>query len=141
MSHAHNSDRLARLPGEQGARPSGGNQPEVEKFTTGILSSKQPLTLGDFMLTKPQGKRSRNLSIDSNKDKRTRVDSVSEASSSDMECADQTPAQKSRKFWPKYLVMSGQDESFRKLHAIAISKSIQGLCGEPKDIKRLRSGE
>ena len=144
MSSEHNPNRLTRHPGQQGARPSGGNQPEVEKFTTGTLSSKQPLTLGDFMLTKPQGKRSRNSSRESNSkenDKRTRVDSDSEASSSEMESSEHTPAPKAPKFWPRYLVMSGQDQSFRKLYAIAISKAIQGLCGEPKDIRRLRSGD
>ena len=34
----HKGNRLARHPGNQGARPSGGNQPEVEKFASGTIN-------------------------------------------------------------------------------------------------------
>ena len=36
ISSENNPNRLACHPGEQGARPSAGNQAEVEKLTTGI---------------------------------------------------------------------------------------------------------
>ena len=142
MSFEHNTHRLARPPGEQGARPSGENQPEVEKLTTGYISTKQLPTLGDyFTTTRTEKKRPRHLSNEYEKEKRTKIDSDSEDSSREMECVEQEKTPTAPKFWPRYLVMTGTDESFKKLHAIAISKSIQGLCGEPKDITRLRSGD
>ena len=147
MSVEHNSDRLARHPGEQGARPSGVDQPEVEKFTTGFLSNKQSLTLADFIpadLTTENAKKRKSNTQSNLENKRKIVsDSLSLSdsgdSSSEMEFEKVKP--KTPKFWPKFLVMSGEDEKFRRLHAIAAQKGIEGLCGEPKSIKRLRSGD
>ena len=50
---------------------------------------------------------------------------------------------KAKFFFPKFLMMtSGDDEkSLSRLSTFAIQKGIQGLVGEPKTIKRLRSGD
>lgn len=42
--------------------------------------------------------------------------------------------------WDKFIVVTG-GEPLKKLHAIAISKGIEGMAGKPKTIKRLRSGD
>jgi hypothetical protein len=151
MSHQTQSNRLARHPGQQGARSSGEYQPEIEKLATGITSTKQSLTLGDFITVgtkKSKKKRSRreDSGSDLESQKRTKNDIESE-SSSDMELqspeieAPPIPMKKLPFHWPKFLVMSGKDDSFKKLHAFAITKGIEGICGEPKNIKRLRSGD
>ena len=46
-------------------------------------------------------------------------------------------------FFPRFLMMtSGEDEkSLSRLSTFAIQKGIQGLVGEPKTIKKLRSGD
>ena len=45
-------------------------------------------------------------------------------------------------FWPRWLVMEAADESrpLSGLSPFAIAKGIKGLSGEPKSVKRLRSG-
>ena len=50
---------------------------------------------------------------------------------------------KSKIIFPRFLMMmSGDDEkSLSRLSTFAIQKGIQGLVGEPKTIKRLRSGD
>ena len=50
---------------------------------------------------------------------------------------------KAKIFFPRFLMMtSGDDEkSLSRLSTFAIQKGIQGLVGEPKTIKRLRSGD
>ena len=50
---------------------------------------------------------------------------------------------KAKIFFPRFLMMtSGLDEkSLSRLSTFAIQKGIQGLVGEPKTIKRLRSGD
>ena len=50
---------------------------------------------------------------------------------------------KAKLYFPRFLMMtSGDDEkSLSRLSTFAIQKGIQGLVGEPKTIKRLRSGD
>ena len=50
---------------------------------------------------------------------------------------------KAKLFFPRFFMMtSGDDEkSLSRLSTFAIQKGIQGLVGEPKIIKRLRSGD
>ena len=50
---------------------------------------------------------------------------------------------KAKIFFPRFLMMtSGDDEkSLSSLSTLATQKGIQGLVGEPKTIKRLRSGD
>jgi hypothetical protein len=47
MSSENSPNRLARRPGEQGARPSAVNQAEVEKFDSGFRQSKRSRTSSD----------------------------------------------------------------------------------------------
>ncbi|XP_046583109.1 uncharacterized protein LOC124290448 [Haliotis rubra] len=43
-------------------------------------------------------------------------------------------------FWPEYLVIAAADGSPFKLNPFAVSKGIQGVCGEVKNATRLRFG-
>ena len=51
--------------------------------------------------------------------------------------------QKGHILFPRFLMMMPDDEekSLHKLSSFAIQKGIEGLAGEPKSIKRLRSGD
>ena len=51
--------------------------------------------------------------------------------------------QKGHVLFPRFLMMMPDDEerSLHKLSSFAIQKGIEGLAGEPKSIKRLRSGD
>ena len=91
MSFSDTPYRLARLPGQQGARLSAGNQAEDEKLTT--------------------GKRNRTLS-DEFEDR----------------------------FWNRYLVLSGSDDRFKSVSAIAISNAIEQVIGTPEEIRRMNDG-
>ena len=43
--------------------------------------------------------------------------------------------------WPRFLVIgSSSDEALKKLSPFAIQKGLEGLAGEPKSVKKLRSG-
>ena len=45
------------------------------------------------------------------------------------------------KSWPRFLVIKSVDEGeLANLSPFAVSKGINGLAGEPKTLKRLRSG-
>ena len=47
----------------------------------------------------------------------------------------------SSKTWPRFLVIgSSNDEALKKLSPFAIQKGLEGLAGEPKSVKKLRSG-
>ena len=47
----------------------------------------------------------------------------------------------SSKTWPRFLVDgSSNDEVLKKLSPYAIQKGLEGLAGEPKSVKKLRSG-
>ncbi|XP_067660296.1 uncharacterized protein [Haliotis asinina] len=42
--------------------------------------------------------------------------------------------------WPRFIVISSADENPLKLNPFAISKGIHGVCGEVKNVTRLRNG-
>ena len=47
----------------------------------------------------------------------------------------------SSKTWPRFFVIgSSNDEALKKLSPFAIQKGLEGLAGEPKSVKKLRSG-
>ena len=47
----------------------------------------------------------------------------------------------SSKTWPRFLVIgSSNDKALKKLSPFAIQKGLEGLAGEPKSVKKLRSG-
>ena len=50
---------------------------------------------------------------------------------------------KAKLYFPRFLMMTSEDDekSLSRLSTFAIQKGIQGLVGEPKTIKRLRSGD
>lgn len=149
MESNHFQDRNARRPGQQGARSSGVDQPESEKFATGHFSAKQRSTLYEFMNTdskKNKGKRTRPSSgsgSQSESDKRTRQDESSCESSSDMESSSSTiyKSKGGTAHWARFLVMTGKNDLFKNLHAFAVTKGIKGIAGDVKNIKRLRSGD
>lgn len=43
--------------------------------------------------------------------------------------------------WPRYLIITSESEALKKLSPFAVEKGIRGIAGEPKSVKRLRSGD
>jgi len=98
MESPFNSNRLARHPGNQGARTLVDSQARVDKLTTGHRNS---------------GKRPRTSSID---------------------------FEPQHGYFPRYLVISSQEDDFRKVSPIAVCKTLNSLVGEPEGVRRLRNG-
>jgi hypothetical protein len=92
------TNRLARHPGNQGARTLVDSQARIDKLTTGHRHS---------------GKRPRTSSID------------------------YEPQQGD---FPRYLVISSQDDGFKKVSPIVVAKTLNTLVGEPEGVRRLRNG-
>ena len=44
------------------------------------------------------------------------------------------------RYWDRFLVLSGNDERFNKLSAIALFKAVNQLIGEPEDARRMADG-
>jgi len=97
MESPFNSNRLARHPGNQGARTLVDSQARVDKLTTGHRHfGKRPRTLStDY---EPQGD------------------------------------------YPRYLVISSQEDGLRKVSPIAVCKTLNSLVGEPEGVRRLGNG-
>ena len=97
MESPFKSNRLARLPGNQGARTLVDSQARVDKLTTGHRhSGKRPRTLStDY---EPQGD------------------------------------------YPRYLVISSQEDGFKKISPITVCKTLNSHVGEPEGVRRLKNG-
>ena len=97
MESPFNSNRLARLPGNQGARTLVDSQARVDKLTTGHRhSGKRPRTLStDY---EPQGD------------------------------------------YPRYLVISSQEDGFKVISPITVCKTLNSHVGEPEGVRRLKNG-
>ena len=97
MESPFKSNRLARLPGNQGARTLVDSQARVDKLTTGHRhSGKRPRTLStDY---EPQGD------------------------------------------YPRYLVISSQEDGFKVISPITVCKTLNSHVGEPEGVRRLKNG-
>ena len=111
MSNHSNQNRLARHPGNQGARPSGGNQPEIEKLATGKTNGKH----NNFA-----AKRLR------------REVSSSEEDFPMLPSKDEAP-------WPQFLIVEAREGSLRGVSSVRISVQLDQILHE-YDCKRERTG-
>ena len=111
MSNHSYQNRLARHPGNQGARPSGGNQPEIEKLATGKTNGKH----NNFA-----AKRLR------------REVSSSEEDFPMLPSQDEAP-------WPQFLIVEAREGSLRGVSSVRVSVQLDQILHE-YDCKRERTG-
>ena len=116
MSSKKDKKRLTRHPGQQGMRPSGGNQPEVDKYASGIRQKR------------PHG----SPPADS---KRSRQQSSSSADEDFPLLAAWVPSP-----WPRFLVIEAVDGALQKVSSIKICHQLKEIIGSHDNTKRLRSG-